>query len=294
MLKWFQCPDTKLVEVKSCLKECRLGHRCMTLPTLSSISEEREWSGEPSTTQLLNGTMYEFLKLTKDFSVDPQDRAFALLGTIHHSRMEDRARQLGLPTELAMNVDRDILDLLEPIPNGWLLTDYKTWGSYRVASAIGIVSAGKVPDQTGATYMKSGAWGKAGSPKMVNNFIVDKSQADMWETEMQLNRYRLMLANRGLAVTDMQVQITVRDGGIAMARDRGVVRNIYLEPVRFLDSEMVQSYFGKKRSDLLTALDKCSWSEVCNPKECWDDARCKGYCEVALYCPKGLILRTGG
>ncbi|GAG88317.1 unnamed protein product, partial [marine sediment metagenome] len=42
---------------------------------------EREWTGEASTTQLLNGTMYSFLKIIQPYIVDPDDMAFAIHGT---------------------------------------------------------------------------------------------------------------------------------------------------------------------------------------------------------------------
>jgi len=88
--------------------------RCLTLPTLTLISEEREWNGIASTTQLLNGTMMEFLKLTQPYVVDPDKRAFMLAGTKHHASLEEFAKKLGLPAEIALNIDRDIFDLLEP------------------------------------------------------------------------------------------------------------------------------------------------------------------------------------
>ena len=293
MLKWFQCPDKQLIEVTQCLTKCRMSYRCWTKPTLSVMGKEREWHGVPSTTQLLNGTMLEFLKLTKDYSVDPQDRAFALHGTHVHESLEQAAKELGLPSEIAMSVDRDVFDLLEPDGDGWILTDNKTWGSYRVVRALGLVAVGKVPDPSGEVYKTSGKWGKAGSPKMVNKFQIEADKADMWETEMQLNRYRVMLEERGLNITKMQCQIIVRDGGLEISRSRGIDRNGYLIPVRRLDSNQVVDYFHKKYTDLLQAMEAHSWTEVCNPRECWDDRRCVGYCEVALYCTKGILLHTG-
>lgn len=293
MLKWFKCPDGQLTTVEDCIKGCRLEARCFTVPMLLEMSAERVWSGTPSTTQLLNGTMQEFLTLTKDYAVDPQHRVFAVLGTKIHASLEERAREMNLPAEIALSVDRDIFDLLEPNDTGWTLTDNKTWGSYRVVRAIGIVSVGKKPDPSGAIYKSSGAWGKAGSPKMVNVFQVDPSKADMWEVEYQLNRYRVMLAERGIEVNKLQCQIVVRDGGLAVARDRGVDRNGYLIPVKYVAGDLIIDYFQKKYKDLMSALERGQWSEVCSPRECWDDNKCKEYCDVAHYCPKGLLFKTG-
>jgi len=75
-MEWFKCPDGEVVPIKDCLIKCRMDERCLTLPTLALISEEREWKGIPSTTQLLNGTMMDFLKLTPPYVVDPDKRAF--------------------------------------------------------------------------------------------------------------------------------------------------------------------------------------------------------------------------
>ena len=297
MLKWFICPDSYPVEVQQCLAKCRLASRCLTTPTLSHIAEEREWHGVASTTQLLDGTMLQFLKLTKDFAIKPKSRAFALAGTYHHELLETQANKLGLPAELALSVDRNILDLLEPDIDGetlqWVLSDYKNWGSYRVVKAMGLVKTGKIPDPSGEVYKSSGAWGKAGSPKMIWQYQLDASKADNWEVEMQLNRYKLLLAARGINVSRIQCQITVRDGGLQVATERGVTENMYLIPIRILDSASVTNYFAKKEKDLLQAMESKVWTEVCNIEECWDGARCSGYCEVAIHCPKGILYMTG-
>src|SRR4030042_4644218 len=110
-LQWFLCPDKEVTTIKDCLQHCRMVERCLTLPTLKLISTEREWAGKPSTTQLLNGTMYEFLKLTQPYCVDPDSRAFSLAGTKHHAALEEVAKELGLPSEIPLNIDRDIFDL---------------------------------------------------------------------------------------------------------------------------------------------------------------------------------------
>ena len=87
----------------------------------------------------------------------------------------------------------------------------------------------------------------------------------------------------------MQVQATVRDGGLAIAESRGVFRNIYIITIPRLDDQEVKEYFAHKEKALLTALEQGSWSEPCNSRECWDDVRCKEYCDVAMYCPKGIL-----
>lgn len=292
-LKWFRCPDGEVTEVSDCLDECRMDERCLTLPTLTYISQEREWSGVPSTTQLLNGTMQEFLKITQPYIVDPDSRAFSLSGTLHHKDLQEVARELGLPAEIPLSVDRDIFDLLEQEEEYLVLTDYKLWGSYKVAKALGLKKTGTKPDPSGARYKTSGKWGKAGDPKMVPVFEAFEDEADNWEAELQLNNYRLKLEELGIAIGRMQLQVTVRDGGLQVATNRGLTKNIYKIPIPELEDEYVLDYFSSKEADLLQALEQNRWDTPCNPTECWDGTRCQRYCDVAMYCVKGMLYREG-
>lgn len=289
MLEWFKCPDGKIIKVKDCLNQCRLEERCLTLPTLTLMAEEREWTGTPSTTQLLNGTMYEFLKLTRPYISDPDGRAFMLAGTKHHKDLETYAKSLGLPSEIPLSIDRDIFDLLEPENGTWTLTDYKLWGSYRVARTLGLVEVGKKPDPSGAVYKTSSKWGQAGTPKMVSVFQSMPQEVDVFNEELQLNRYRTILEEKGLSIGKMQLQVTVRDGGLAIATSRGLTRNIYRIPIKRLPDEQVVDYFRGKEQDLSMALSANHWDTPCNDRESWEGRKCQDYCEVALFCPKGIL-----
>jgi len=73
-LKYALCPDGITIEVEQCLKQCRrAGGRCLTLPTLHTVLRDRPWTGIPSTTQLLNGTRMEYLKIVSEYAVDPME-----------------------------------------------------------------------------------------------------------------------------------------------------------------------------------------------------------------------------
>jgi hypothetical protein len=254
------------------------------------ISREREWNGIASTTQLLNGTMLEYLKLTKPYSVSPDSRAFMLSGTRHHVALDAMAKELGIPSEVAMNVDRDIFDLLE-IENGiWTLTDYKLWGSFKIAKATGIVQGDKIPSQT-EVYKTSGKWGKAGSPKMINTFRIDPARKNNWEAELQLNRYRVMLNQRaGIKVGIMRLQVTARDGGLGIASSRGITHNTWMIPIPVLPDDAIEIYFDNKQKDLAYAI-KNGWTIPCNTEETWEGRRCNGYCDVSHYCPQGTVIQ---
>ena len=66
----FICPDKEKVTFQECFTECRLKAdlpcgRCKALPFLRKVSLQREWTGEPSTTQLIGGTREAWLKMAR-------------------------------------------------------------------------------------------------------------------------------------------------------------------------------------------------------------------------------------
>ena len=296
MLEGFICPDGQQIKLEDCFSSCRMGHRCMTIPSLTLISREREWGGVASTTQLLNGTMEQFLKLTQPYYVDPDKRVFMLEGTKHHKDLEQVAKELGLAAEIPLNIDRDIFDLLEWEDKELVLTDYKLWGSYKVAKALGVVEVGKQPDLSGAVYKSSGKWGKEGSPKMIPVWDIDPSKIDNWEAELQLNRYRILIkAVTGLIITRMQLQVTVRDGGLYIAKDRGLFQRKYMIQIPMHPDDKVISYFEIKERQLKAALEQGKWHMPCTVDESWEGRKCAEYCDVWGYCPKGkLVHEIGG
>jgi len=206
----------------------------------------------------LNPTRLEYLQITHDFSADPREFAFALLGTRHHQRLEAVAKKIeGMEAELVLKGEvSGILDLLEPI-NGsdqYRLIDYKTYGSYAVAKLLNDTQAGEY---------------------------------DRHKLALQLNNYRLMAQGLGFNVSELKAQCTVRDGGTFTAKRNGIVQNIYLIAVDILDDEDVTSYFSSKAIELLRALDKNILPPLCPYEERWGGRRCKGYCSVFMHCPEG-------
>jgi len=298
LLEGFICPNGSRIKIEGCFTRCQFEHRCMTLPSLALISSERKWTGRASTTQLLLGTMEAFLKLTKPYYTDPDKRAFMMEGIKHHKNLEVKAKELGIASEVALSIDKDIVDLLEWENGDLVLTDYKLWGSFKVAKALGIEEAGKQPDPSGATYKSSGKWGKAGSPKMVSVFRANPDKADNWEAELQLNNYRVkatpVLESIGLKISRMQVQATVRDGGLYIAKDRGIDRRVYTIPVPVIPDEVVIEYFITKQEALNIALEQGHWDWPCNEQECWGGNKCEEWCDVWEFCGKGRLVHDIG
>jgi len=228
----FICPDGEKITFEECFKECRLKGdlpcgRCKALPFLRKAARQREWKWEPSTTQLLIGTREAWLKITRPYYINPDDKVFAILGTQAHAVLErfgkgDHFTEERLRDEICSGAF-DFYDGEQQI-----LYDYKTWGSYKVMQALGI-KAIEVPetDENGQTILKKSGKNK-GEPKTkkvwVNSDIASKAAA-LLETSIQLSNYRdklLRILPMGYYVKEMAVQVISRDSGLMISAIRGI------------------------------------------------------------------------
>jgi hypothetical protein len=274
-LKSYVCTDGVRVSVEECLRGCRLPRRCLTLTTLRVIAlRERVWDGAVHVTDLLGGVMQTYLKITQGYAIHPQDRAFVLLGSGHHKMLEDgRVGEELIEPKLTYTLPGEITlqgscDVVEHENGEWVLSDFKTWGSYKVAKVLGVEKQG----------------GGRGKPPVT--FTIKPGLSDMRDEELQVNMYRVMLERAGLEVGRMQIQVTVRDGGIAAAKSRGVDANIYVIPVKKLSDVEVVGYFTAKGAELHQML-RTGESYPCTGEERWGGTKCRFYCEVAEFCPMG-------
>jgi len=285
-LTGFEYPDGDIVSLEDVntgnVDVMRMG---IALPTLLHMAKQRDNNRPPSTTELLIGTCQAYLQRKVDYTINPQDNAFALAGTMHHSKLEDSANEvdMGLNAEVALEYEgiTGIVDLYDE--NNKTLIDYKNTGSYKITRLLGIqFKYGKHPTER---YKRSGKWGKVGSRKRIKIFYEDPETADFGEWGWQINWYRLLLEKNGYPVDDMYIQATVRDGGIAMARDRGVDKNIYLIKVPYIHNDHLLDKFLTNRDDLVDALRNDSLPDICNDEETWDGRKCEAYCPVRFKCP---------
>ncbi len=259
MLKYFICPDGQKRAITECLEKCpRPSGRRLSLPTLYELGNNRPWNGKTSTTMLLNPTRQEYLKITKDYAIIPQERAFALLGSRHHYRLDIMAKKIAeLQSEKkAENViNTGTLDLLEPdeLNEGkWKLIDYKTWGAFSVVK------------------------------------ILDKDSYERYSASLQLNDYRIMVEPLGFEVSRMLWQITVRDGGTKTFREHKLDNKMPMVEADLIDNDAVLDYFYQKNKALMDALAKQELPPLCSFDERWHGRRCAGnLCEVHMFCPEG-------
>jgi hypothetical protein len=255
----------------------------MSLPTLIEMSKERDPNRKPSTTELLTGTCESYLKRTKDYFVDPQDRAFSLAGTMHHSRLEKHEDDRHLLEQKLEEFNiTGIADLYDKKTK--MLLDYKNTGSYKCAQLLGM-TYNLTPDPSGAKYKSSGKWGRKGSPKMVKQWYRDEGLAEYGDWGWQLNWYRYLLTKSGYEVDNMYIQVTLRDGGLAVSRDRGLDKHIYLIEVPKYDDEVLENRFLTARDELTKALETGNLPQKCSSEQTWNGRKCQSYCDVRNLCP---------
>jgi hypothetical protein len=289
-LKHFVCPDTIKIRVEECLKEsgCRMRNRCATRSYLRLIASERPWNGKPSTTQLIQGTMQAFLKLTQNYAVSPDQRAFMIHGTKVHNNLETSDDEFSFLEERFEGKDTPetgISDVFEIENDKSILADYKTSGSFKVAKALGFYVD---TEETGEIFKTGKRKGEAKTRQILKR---DDTKIDRWEWELQLNKYRIELEKRGFKVDELKIQCIVRDGNTFIARSRGVFRNVYYFNITKIPDEQILAYFEGKRQALFEALKFGEWKTVCSAKENWDGLKCANYCEVAEFCPLGKYLK---
>lgn len=280
----FRCVDGEEILMTDCLKQCRLGERCLSRRTLRMVAEQRPWEGEKSisTTMLLKGTREAYLEITETgYSLDPMKELFRVLGSKSHAFLEEFIDNELSEERLRDEICSGQFDFYDPEEQA--LFDDKTWGSYKVAQALGYRSE-SVDVPTGEFY-KTGE--KKGQPKTKKQTNIVLGEPNMPETEIQLNDYRIKLEAAGFPVKKMFVEAIIRDGGSFTAKNRGIDMNGKLIPVRKLPDEDVKAYLKVKRDDLLWALDTETMPEPCTEEERWNGTKCKSYCRVARFCEYG-------
>ena len=288
--KYFICSDQEQTEIAECLKKCRLQDRCATLPYLKMISYDREYKGiTPSMAG--NGARLIYLKATTDYAIRPSERAFAALGTGVHGKLSLHSYTYNVLSEEKLSDDKikgiaDVLEKDENAKDSYILEDYKTWGSFKVCKAIGMVAIPKevLDENSNPIRYKSGK--KKGEIKTKNVYEIHPDKIDIYETELQLNLYRILFEGYGFPISKIRVQAIIRDGGLYIAQGRGIEDNLMLIPIKILGNNEVLFYYGNLDIEVGFAFETRQ-SRKCNDWESWDGRRCnEKYCEVKEACNK--------
>lgn len=289
----FVCPDGQRIKIESCLTKlgCRLGTRCATLPYLRLIGFDRKWKGvSPSSAG--NGPRLLYLKAEVSYSINPQDRVWAAFGTSTHDNLGMHKHSDNVLSEEKLSDDimsgiADVLEEDEQKPGRFIITDYKNFGSFKVAKALGLIietTEETILDKEGKpVLLKSGP--NKGQPKTQQKTErkYDPTQIDLRAEEYQINRYRIFYEQKGFPISRLQLQVLVRDGGTFIAKNRGIDKNLYIISIKRLLNTDVLAYYKQLSDEVLEAF-KTGYARKCNLWESWDRRRCEGFCEVVEDC----------
>jgi hypothetical protein len=177
----------------------------------------------------------------------------------------------------------DLLEQNEDSPFHYDLTDYKTWGSYKIMKTLGFYTEDvQIVDSDGnPVRFKSGK--RKGQIKTRKETKQDESKIDLFNEELQLNMYRIMFEEKGFPISRMQIQALVRDGNTVSARSRGVTKPMYIFPIKKLPDDYVKEFYANLQTEVDKAFE-IGYAPKCNAEQSWEGRRCKGYCEVATAC----------
>jgi len=285
-LKYFICPDGEQIEILKCLAPngCRINERCASMRTLQKAGHDRKWRLSPSCAG--NGPRYEYLKSTTNYATTVESRMFAILGTGTHAalhRYDDNVLSETPLNDEEMKGTSDALEIDEQNLGKYILIDAKTWGSFKVAKALGVTKEEEtILDEEGKPILfKSGK--RKGQPKTRQVTKIDPTQIDMKDTELQLNRYRIFWEKMGYPISKMLIEAIVRDGGTAAAFSRKINKRLYLIPVKRLNNDEVLAYYRNLSDEIMEAF-KTGYARKCNMWECWDRKRCENFCDVKEAC----------
>lgn len=285
----FICPDGNAIAIKDCLNSCRMKQRCMFLPTLRAVAVSLDRGiKEPTVTELIAGTRETYLKKTIDYAVNPQSVLYALHGSALHlinenhseGNMLTEVRLTDETTSGKFDLYGEILD-----QDTGVLGDIKVTSSYRIMKALGKY---KVDVPTGEVY-KSGM--KKGEMKYKKEWR-DDGVKGILDWAIQLNYYRILLEQQGLAVNKMVIQALCRDNSLRIANERGIDQAIYLIPVNKISDRWIHRYMRHKAQKLKQALATGVMPSICTIKERWNNRKCMDYCQVACHCPYGAKFQS--
>jgi hypothetical protein len=253
----------------------------MALPALLAVGKTRKWTGKPSVTQLLKPTLPSYLEIVNDFTINPMNQISSMIGTNSHNLMEHNLPN-GWLSEVRLEDDIcsgqfDAVDLKNKT-----LIDFKFFGSYRIARALGY--KGKWTYK--GVYQRGVNKGKDKFEMVYNPGGVK----DVLEISIQLNYYRKLLADYGIDIDKIKVQMFVRGGVDKVAKSYGIDKSAYTVPIHLLSPHRVRWYMQYKHDKLIEALETSTMPDVCTAKERWssksrENFKCLNWCSSNIFCP---------
>ena len=300
-IEFFYCPDGPTIAVSECLQKggCRMVNeglaygRCVPRAILQESIKERRYEGHVSVTGMEKDALFHWLKEKVVYGVDPLDSAARYIGNAAHYLMEknpapDTQPEVKVYHELYSGTS-DLVSIDE-WTGEYFLTDLKTRSCFRYASMIGLKKV-KVPDPSGALYLRSGSRKNGttyhkGQPKLVDEWQVIPSEADMDNEIRQCNYYRMAWESAGYKIARMEIVVILRDYGQA-AKRQGIRKQIHTIPVPFMDDEELILDAITKQKLVADAMVSDEMPPMCNDEARWYGKFCADYCDVREVCPYG-------
>lgn len=254
----------------------------MALPAIYSVSHQRKWTGKPSVTQLIKPTLPAYLEIVNDFTIEPMKQIASMIGTQSHSLMEGNVPN-GWLSEVRLEDDITSGQFDAYDCKTQTLWDYKFFGAFRVARALGHKSR----------WVNKGVYvrgAKKGQPKWEEVFEPGGVR-DVLEIAIQLSYYKILLEKHNLPVKDIKVQMFLRGGLDTTAKRYGCTQQAYIVPIHPLSEHWVRPFMKAKYNALMKALETNELPSVCSKRDRWDssksypDRRCKDWCSVNEFCP---------
>lgn len=272
-----------------------LPDRCAPLPYLRKISFDRQFTGV-SPSMAGNGPRLQGLKATIPYVIVPDDRAFAVLGTTIHGRLAEEGMVYNVLSEETMSDEQakgtpDLLERDEHAKGGYILTDYKSSGSFKVCKWAGIyVKKTDVPILKDGVEvrLKSGKNKGKVKTKVHREVIEDPVKIDKLDLELQVNRYRIFFEKNGFPINKMRAFCVPRDGGTHIAKSRGLLSNTRFVPVSRYEDSFVLNYYAKLSKEI-DEFFRSHYARLCDAWENWEGRRCAFYCEVKNECKEMCI-----
>ena len=117
----------------------------------------------------------------------------------------------------------------------------------------------------------------------------DPERADTFNYAMQLNKYRMMYAEKGFYADELWIEYIITEPPYAY-ESWGFESPLVMIPIPMLPDTEVDEYFKKKAGHLKIAMTSGHWNEPCDERERWrddkgKDVKCTKFCDVNEFCP---------
>lgn len=309
MKKWFKYRDGSQEEIREVLAgNSEKAFLYAPMSYYRAIARERVWDGMPHVTDLFNGARMQLFKNAMDYAVIVDSAVWSITGLTGHRSLEIASDESEAGKTWTAYGIQGTNDHIETVINERFIIDSKFYGSFAVASKLGVYKAGEIPkigpDGKVELYQKKGKWGEVGTPKTTPIYKYKIEDGESFDLIMQLNIYKLLAEENGEKIDGLRAFIVPRDGGTQAARQRGVNENLYMIPLPIWSKGQVLEFVETQREahkKAMVALPLITNTEPmavltemkdkglfipppCSERECWSGRRCQGYCEVSAAC----------